>query len=407
MKTMNWPSDLGDLLEHRLEPLLELAAELRAGDQRAEVERDEPLVLEALRDVAVDDALREPFDDRRLADAGLADEHGIVLRAAREHLHHAADLLVAADHRIELALARRVGEIARVALQRLILVLRGLIGDAMRAAHGLERLEQRVVRRPRAREQRACSRCPSSPRARAGGARSRRIRRRARLRFLLGRSKTWLSSRESVRLRVALLRDSARSRAATCSRSAATLDAELLEDGHDDALVLSQEGMEQVQVVDERVAESARLGLRFVERLGGLHRQPIRVDHRKNRSGCFAKGRSPGCTNQGQRRCRIPCACTAGWDADAAPNSRAPCRIGAMCRADSRDGPERRSAPGSWPGRFSVGAARDRPTRRRTSSSPTARRRRGARRCRSRTLPRVPSGGPCRPSNRRNPRTAT
>ena len=160
---MNWPFGVGDLLEHRLEALLELAAELRAGDQRAEVERHEPLVLEAFGHVAVHDALREPLDDGRLADAGLADEHRVVLRAAREHLDDAADLLVAADHRIELSLARRVGEVARVALQRLVLVLRRLVGDAMRAAHGLERLEQRCVRRADGVEQRARLRCPSCP----------------------------------------------------------------------------------------------------------------------------------------------------------------------------------------------------------------------------------------------------
>ena len=54
------------------------------------------------------DAAGEPFDDRRLADAGLADEHRVVLGAARQHLDDAADLLVAADHRIELALARQL-----------------------------------------------------------------------------------------------------------------------------------------------------------------------------------------------------------------------------------------------------------------------------------------------------------
>ena len=84
MKTMNSPSAVGDLLEHRLEALLELAAELGAGDERAEVERDEALVLEALGHVAVHDALGEPFDDGRLAHARLADEHGIVLGAARQ-----------------------------------------------------------------------------------------------------------------------------------------------------------------------------------------------------------------------------------------------------------------------------------------------------------------------------------
>ena len=70
--------------------------------------------------VAADDALRQPFDDGRLADAGLADEHRVVLRAARQHLDHAADFFVAADHRIELALAGELGQIAPVAGERLV-----------------------------------------------------------------------------------------------------------------------------------------------------------------------------------------------------------------------------------------------------------------------------------------------
>ena len=109
------PSAVGDLLEHGLEPVLELAAVLGAGDQRADVERDHAPVAQRVGDVAGDDALGEPLDDRGLADAGLADQHGVVLRAAREHLDHAADLVVAADHRVELALLGGLGEVAAVA----------------------------------------------------------------------------------------------------------------------------------------------------------------------------------------------------------------------------------------------------------------------------------------------------
>ena len=65
------------------------------------------LFFEALGHVAADDALRETFDDRGLADAGFADQHRVVLGAAREHLDDAADLFVAADDRVELALRRR------------------------------------------------------------------------------------------------------------------------------------------------------------------------------------------------------------------------------------------------------------------------------------------------------------
>ena len=113
------------LLEHGLQPLLELAAILGAGEQRAEIERQQPPVLQGLRHVAVDDALGQPLDDGGLADAGLADQHRVVLGAARQHLDGAPDLLVAADHRIELALARFLGEIARVFLERVIALLGG------------------------------------------------------------------------------------------------------------------------------------------------------------------------------------------------------------------------------------------------------------------------------------------
>ena len=86
------------------------------------------LVLQRLGHVAGDDALRQPLDDGGLADAGLADQHRVVLGAARQHLHHAADLLVAADHRVELALAGQLGQVARVALERLVAVLGVRIG---------------------------------------------------------------------------------------------------------------------------------------------------------------------------------------------------------------------------------------------------------------------------------------
>ena len=60
------------------------------------------LVLEAFGHVALDDALGEALDDRGLADPGLADEDRVVLGAATQHSDDAADLLVAADDRIEL-----------------------------------------------------------------------------------------------------------------------------------------------------------------------------------------------------------------------------------------------------------------------------------------------------------------
>ena len=124
-----------DLLQDSLQALLELAAVLRAGEQAADVECPHALALQAFRHVAGDDALREALDDRGLAGAGLADQHGIVLRATREHLDDAADLLVATDDRVELAVFRCSGEITAELAQRLIRPLRILRGDALAAAH--------------------------------------------------------------------------------------------------------------------------------------------------------------------------------------------------------------------------------------------------------------------------------
>src|SRR5208282_140742 len=67
------------IVEYALQALLELAAELGTGDQRAHVEREYPLVLEALWHLTVDDPLRQALDDRGLADPRLADQHRVVL----------------------------------------------------------------------------------------------------------------------------------------------------------------------------------------------------------------------------------------------------------------------------------------------------------------------------------------
>ena len=109
-----------DLAEDGLEPFLELTSVLRAREQRADVERPDPLALQALGHVAGNDALRESLDDRGLAHAGLPDQHRVVLRPSREDLDHATDLVVAADDRIELAVLRERGEVAPVLLQGLI-----------------------------------------------------------------------------------------------------------------------------------------------------------------------------------------------------------------------------------------------------------------------------------------------
>ena len=102
---------VAELLDDLLEPLLELAAVLRAGDQRADVEGQDALVEQRLGHVAGDDPVGEALGDGGLADARLADQGRVVLRASRQDLDDPLDLLLAADDGIQLSCPRGVGEV--------------------------------------------------------------------------------------------------------------------------------------------------------------------------------------------------------------------------------------------------------------------------------------------------------
>jgi hypothetical protein len=60
-------------------------------------------IEQRLGHVAIDNALRQPFDNGRLADAWFADQGWVVLGAPAQNLDHTFDLCLAADHWIELA----------------------------------------------------------------------------------------------------------------------------------------------------------------------------------------------------------------------------------------------------------------------------------------------------------------
>jgi hypothetical protein len=137
-----------DLPQHRLQPILELSTVLRARDERAQIERHQPFVLERQRHVAVDDALGEPFHDGRLAYPGLPDDDRVVLGPAGKNLDHAAYLVVSPDHGIELVRSRKLGQIAPIAVERLVLLLWTWVRDALAPPDVLKSADDGVLRDP-------------------------------------------------------------------------------------------------------------------------------------------------------------------------------------------------------------------------------------------------------------------
>ena len=110
------------LVDHLAQAVLELALHAGAGLQQADVERAQRDVL-AARGGTSPRAMRsgEAFDHRGLADAGLAGEDRVVLPPAHQDVDDLADLLVAADDRVDLALPRLLGQVDGEPLQRLLL----------------------------------------------------------------------------------------------------------------------------------------------------------------------------------------------------------------------------------------------------------------------------------------------
>ena len=130
---------LGELVEHRFQALLEIAPELGASQQGAQVQRQDALVLEPLGHLAIDHSLGQALDDRGLAHPGLTDQHGIVLGPALQHLDGAPDFVVAANDRIQLALLCSLGQVYGVLVQSLA----GLFGfgvvNGLATAHLFDR----------------------------------------------------------------------------------------------------------------------------------------------------------------------------------------------------------------------------------------------------------------------------
>ena len=81
------------------------------------------LLGKSQRNVARGNPQRESLGNRRLAHAGFADQTGVVLAAAGEDLHHAADLPVPADNRVYASFLRLFGQVFAVAVQKTALAL--------------------------------------------------------------------------------------------------------------------------------------------------------------------------------------------------------------------------------------------------------------------------------------------
>ena len=116
-------TQLFDLVDEALHPLLKLAPELSPGHQRRQVEEVDLLIPQLEGHIPRHDPLGKTLRDGGLAHAGLTDQTGVVLLAAVQDLNDPLDLLRTADHRVQLALLGLAVQGDAVALQELPLAV--------------------------------------------------------------------------------------------------------------------------------------------------------------------------------------------------------------------------------------------------------------------------------------------
>jgi hypothetical protein len=135
---------LRHFLQHALQAFLELAAELRAGEQQRHVEHQHALVLQRIGHLAGTMRWARPSTIAVLPTPGSPISTGCSSCAAAAPGSR-GDLVVAADHRIELAEARALGQVEGVFLQSLALALGVGAVDLLASAHRVDRRLERLA----------------------------------------------------------------------------------------------------------------------------------------------------------------------------------------------------------------------------------------------------------------------
>ena len=109
---------LPDLVDDVLQAVLEFSLDAGTGLQQPHVERVQLYTSQHIRHVALRDAQRQPLHDSGFADTGFAREDRIVLPAAQQDVDDLADLGIATDHRVDVAIACTRGEVGGELVER-------------------------------------------------------------------------------------------------------------------------------------------------------------------------------------------------------------------------------------------------------------------------------------------------
>ncbi|OQC02792.1 MAG: hypothetical protein BWX80_03021 [Candidatus Hydrogenedentes bacterium ADurb.Bin101] len=106
-----------DFFHDRLEPFLKLAPVLGARHHAGKVQGEYSSVQEQIRHIAAGNRLCQTFHNRGLADAGFADQDGIIFGPPAEYLDDAFNFRLTPDDRVEFVLPGHLSQVAAEGIQ--------------------------------------------------------------------------------------------------------------------------------------------------------------------------------------------------------------------------------------------------------------------------------------------------
>ena len=104
-------------MDHTFDPFLKLSAIFGPGDHSRQIQRYDTPVCHTVRHHTGYDSLGQSFYNRCLTDSRLSDQTRIVFAASAQYLNHPFDLLLPADHRIQIVFDRHTCQISGVLIQ--------------------------------------------------------------------------------------------------------------------------------------------------------------------------------------------------------------------------------------------------------------------------------------------------
>ena len=133
-KEENLPRAFLNRFDDLLNPLFKLSFEFGPRQERTNRKTNDLFVLEGSRDIVFGDALGQAFDDCGFADAGFADEDGVVFSTAQKNLDGTANFVVSPDNRIEFTGFGEGGVVDSVLREHFEILVVGLLLDAAAGA---------------------------------------------------------------------------------------------------------------------------------------------------------------------------------------------------------------------------------------------------------------------------------